>query len=157
EGPIAGVNIGRIDGEFVINPTVEDREKSDLDLTVAGTKDAISMVEASGNEIPEDSMLEAILLPREEIKRLDAFQEEIVQAAGKEKMEVSLFNLDEELSAELNKTAKDRLVTAIQTHEKLQREESIEAVKKDVVATYEANDADEDTIKKVKDILDQIV
>lgn len=157
EGPIAGVNIGRIDGEFVINPTVEDREKSDLDLTVAGTKDAINMVEASANEIPEDIMLEAILFAHEEIKRLVAFQEEIVQAAGKEKMEVSLFNLDEELSAELNKTAKDRLVTAIQTHEKLQREESIEAVKKDVVATYEANDADEDTIKKVKDILDQIV
>ncbi|HHU20745.1 MAG TPA: polyribonucleotide nucleotidyltransferase [Bacilli bacterium] len=157
DGPIAGVNIGRIDGDFVINPTIEDREKSDLDLTVAGTKDAINMVEASANEIPEDIMLEAILFAHEEIKRLVAFQEEIVQAVGKEKMEVSLFNLDEELSAELNETAKDRLVAAIQTHEKLQREESIDAVKKDIVATYEANEADEDTIKKVKDILDQMV
>ena len=157
DGPIAGINIGRIDGEFIINPTVEEREKSDLELTVAGTKDAINMVEASANEVTEDVMLEAIMFAHEEIKRLVAFQEEIQQAAGKTKMEVKLVTLDEDLTAELNETAKDRMIEAIQTHEKLQREESIDAVKKDIVADYEAKGADDETIKKVKDILEQIV
>lgn len=157
DGPIAGINIGRIDGEFVINPTVDEREKSDLELTVAGTKDAINMVEASANEVTEDVVLEAIMFAHEEIKRLVAFQEEIQQAVGKTKMDVKLVTLDEDLTAELNETAKDRMIEAIQTHEKLQREESIDAVKKDIVADYEAKDADDETIKKVKDILDQIV
>ncbi|BAM47584.1 polyribonucleotide nucleotidyltransferase [Amphibacillus xylanus] len=156
-GPIAGVNIGRINGEFIINPTVEEREKSDMELTVAGTKDAINMVEASANEVPEDVMLEAIMFAHEEIKRLVAFQEEIYQAVGKEKMEVALFNLDEELTLEVEKLAKDRLVSAIQTHEKLEREASIELVKKEVIETFENNEADEETINQVKDILDQIV
>ncbi len=157
DGPIAGINIGRIDGEFIINPTVDEREKSDLELTVAGTKDAINMVEASANEVTEDIVLEAIMFAHEEIKRLVAFQEEIQQAVGKTKMDVKLVTLDEDLTAELNETAKDRMIEAIQTHEKLQREESIDAVKKDIIADYEAKDADDETIKKVKDILDQIV
>ncbi len=84
-GPIAGVVIGRVDGEFVINPTLEEREKSDIDLTVAGTKDAINMVEAGADEVPEEIMLEAIMFGHEEIKRLVAFQEEIIQAMAVEK------------------------------------------------------------------------
>ena len=84
-GPIAGVIVGLVDGEFVINPTVEQSEKSEMHLTVAGTKDAINMVEAGANEISEETMLEAIMFAHEEIKRLIAFQEEIVQAVGMEK------------------------------------------------------------------------
>src|SRR5690606_8705767 len=96
-GPIAGVVVGRINGEFVINPSLEQREKSDIDLTVAGTKDAINMVEAGAKEVPEEVMLEAIMFGHEEIKRLVAFQEEIVEALQPEKMDVQLFELEESL------------------------------------------------------------
>lgn len=157
DGPIAGVIVGRVDGEFVINPTVEQREKSDIDLTVAGTKDAINMVEAGADEVPEEVMLEAIMFGHEEIKRLVAFQEDIYAAMGKEKMDVKLFNLDEVLLAELNETARPKLNEAIQVMEKHAREEAIQTVKTEIVASFEANDADEDTIKKVKDILDKMV
>lgn len=157
DGPIAGVNIGRVDGEFIINPTVEQRELSDIDLTVAGTKDAINMVEAGANEVTEDVMLEAIMFGHDEIKRLVAFQEEIYQAVGKEKMAVTLFNLDEELIAELEVKAKEPLITAIQVTEKHAREDAIETVKKDIVEQYEAMDADEETIVQVKEILEQMV
>ncbi|HJV32069.1 MAG TPA: polyribonucleotide nucleotidyltransferase, partial [Bacillales bacterium] len=85
EGPIAGVVVGRVDGNFVVNPTVEQAEKSDIHLTVAGTKDAINMVEAGANEVPEEIMLEAIMFGHEEIKKLIEFQEGIVAEIGKEK------------------------------------------------------------------------
>ena len=90
EGPIAGVIVGRIDNQFVINPNVEQTEKSDIHLTVAGTKDAINMVEAGADEVPEETMLEAIMFGHDEIKRLIAFQEKIVSEIGKEKIEVVL-------------------------------------------------------------------
>ena len=101
DGPIAGVVVGRIDGEFIINPTVEQMEQSDIELTVAGTKDAINMVEAGANEVPEEVMLEAIMFGHDEIKKLIAFQEEIVAEIGKEKMEVTLYQVDAELEAEV--------------------------------------------------------
>ena len=88
EGPIAGVIVGLVDGEFIINPTVEQLEKSEIHLSVAGTKDAINMVEAGADEVPEETMLEAIMFGHEEIKRLVAFQEEIVAKVGKEKLEI---------------------------------------------------------------------
>src|SRR5690625_1524607 len=94
-GPIAGVNVGRVDGKFVINPTVEEQEKSDLFLTVAGTKDAVNMVEAEANELPEEVILDAILFGHEEIIRLVEFQEKIVEEVGREKREVELFTIDE--------------------------------------------------------------
>ncbi|WP_091494156.1 polyribonucleotide nucleotidyltransferase [Amphibacillus marinus] len=156
-GPIAGVIVGRVDGEFVINPTTEQREKSDIDLTVAGTKDAINMVEAGADEVAEDVMLEAIMFGHEEIKRLVAFQEEIYAAVGKEKMAVKLFSLDQELTADLENTAKDELITAIQVVEKHAREEAIQAVKAKVIEQYEAKEADEATLSQVKDILDKMV
>src|SRR5699024_6351735 len=89
-GPIAGVNIGRVDGEFIINPSIEEQEKSDLELTVAGTKDAINMVEAGADEIPEDVILDAIMFAHEEIIRLVEFQEEIIEQAGVEKSEIEV-------------------------------------------------------------------
>ncbi|WP_017471932.1 polyribonucleotide nucleotidyltransferase [Amphibacillus jilinensis] len=156
-GPIAGVIVGRVDGEFIINPTTEQREKSDIDLTVAGTKDAINMVEAGADEVAEDVMLEAIMFGHEEIKRLVAFQEEIYQAVGKEKMEVKLFTLDQDIEAALEKTAKSQLVEAIQVVEKHAREEAITNVKNQVIEQYEANEADEETISQIKDILEKMV
>lgn len=93
EGPIAGIIVGRVDGKFVINPNVEESERSDIHLTVAGTKDAINMVEAGAKEVPEEIMLEAIMFGHEEIKKLIAFQEEIQAQVGKEKLEVVLYEL----------------------------------------------------------------
>ncbi|GAA5415152.1 polyribonucleotide nucleotidyltransferase [Paraliobacillus ryukyuensis] len=157
EGPIAGVVVGRVDGEFVINPTTEQREKSDIDLSVAGTKDAINMVEAGADEVPEDIMLEAIMFGHEEIKRLVAFQEEIIAAVGKEKMEVKLFSLAEDIRTAVEEQAHDKLITAIQVQEKHAREEAISQVKEEIVASYEDNEADEETIGQVKAVLDKMV
>ncbi|MYL19237.1 polyribonucleotide nucleotidyltransferase [Halobacillus litoralis] len=157
EGPIAGVIVGRVDGEYVINPTVDQQEKSDIDLTVAGTKDAINMVEAGAQEVSEEDMLEAIMFGHEEIKRLVAFQEEIVAAAGREKMEVQLFDLDAELKAKVEEQASDALVDAIKTEEKKAREAAIDQVKSDITALYEEQEADEETLKQVGSILDDMV
>ncbi|MED4070185.1 polyribonucleotide nucleotidyltransferase [Priestia endophytica] len=157
EGPIAGVIVGRIDGEFVLNPTVEELEKSDIELTVAGTKDAINMVEAGANEVPEEIMLEAIMFGHEHIKTLVAFQEEIVAAVGKEKMEVKLHTLDEELEEEVRGLAEADLIPAIQVQEKHAREEAITAVKNSVIEKFEEKETDESTISQVKEILSKMV
>ncbi|WP_175073167.1 polyribonucleotide nucleotidyltransferase [Terribacillus sp. AE2B 122] len=156
-GPIAGVVVGRVDGEFVINPTKAQQEKSDIDLTVAGTKDAINMVEAGAQEVPEDIMLEAIMFGHEEIKRLVAFQEEIAAAVGKEKMEVKLFDLDKELTEDVKNRCYDQLKAAIEVHEKKAREAAISEVKNEIVTFYEEQETDEATIKQVKGILDKLV
>ncbi|PAM93000.1 polyribonucleotide nucleotidyltransferase, partial [Flavobacterium sp. IR1] len=105
DGPIAGVTVGRKDGELIINPTTEQLEESDIDLVVAGTKDAIDMVEAGADEVPEETMLEAIMYGHDEIKRLVAFQEEVVQAAGKEKKEIQLKQVDAELESAVRNLA----------------------------------------------------
>lgn len=157
EGPIAGVTVGRIDGEFIVNPSVEQTEKSDLHLVVAGTKDAINMVEAGADEIPEEIMLEAIMFGHEEIKRLIAFQEEIVAAVGKAKTEVVLYNLDAELEAEIRALCEADLDKAIQVQEKHAREEAIKVVKDRVIEQYTEKEADEDTLKQIKQILDKLV
>ncbi|MCA0983280.1 polyribonucleotide nucleotidyltransferase [Halobacillus yeomjeoni] len=157
EGPIAGVIVGRVDGEFVINPTVEQQEKSDIDLTVAGTKDAINMVEAGAQEVSEEDMLEAIMFGHEEIKRLVVFQEEIIEAVGREKMEVQLFDLDQELKDQVEAEAKEAITSAIKTEEKKAREDAIDQAKADVMASYEEKEADEETLKQVGSILDDIV
>ncbi|WP_066173128.1 polyribonucleotide nucleotidyltransferase [Bacillus marinisedimentorum] len=156
-GPIAGVTVGRIEGEFVINPTVDQMENSDIELIVAGTKDAVNMVEAGAQEVPEDVMLEAIMFGHEEIKRLIAFQEEVAAKAGKEKTEVKLYELDEKLENEIRDMAETDLLNAIRTEEKQEREAAIQEVKNAVIEKYEENEADDSTIKQVKDILDKIV
>lgn len=154
--PIAGVNVGRVDGEFIINPTIEQEEKSDIELTVAGTRDAINMVEAGADEVPEEVMLEAIMFGHKEIIRLVEFQEEIVKAVGQEKSEVKLFELDEELSKKIEKEASESLIAAIQVKEKHAREDAISKVKEDVLASYE-NEEDADILKQVKSVLDKMV
>ncbi|MBT2660162.1 polyribonucleotide nucleotidyltransferase [Bacillus sp. ISL-45] len=156
-GPIAGVTVGRIEGKFVINPSVEETEKSDMHLVVAGTMDAINMVEAGAEEVPEEVMLEAIMFGHDEIKRLIAFQQEIVAQVGKEKREIKLFELDKELEAEVRGICEQDMVSAIQVQEKHAREDAIKEVKNAVIARYEEQEADEDKLKQVKQILDKIV
>ena len=128
QGPIAGVVVGRVNGKLVLNPTVEELENSDINLTVAGTKKAINMVEAGAKQVSEDDMLEALLFAHEEIKRLCEFQEEIQKAIGKEKMVPDLFKIPEELEKSIREFAEPELILAISTHEKLAREAAIEAV-----------------------------
>ncbi|WP_130859996.1 polyribonucleotide nucleotidyltransferase [Gracilibacillus phocaeensis] len=156
-GPIAGVVVGRVDGKFVINPTLEEREKSDIDLTVAGTKDAINMVEAGAEEVPEEIMLEAIMFGHEEIKRLITFQEEIIAELQIAKMNIDLFELDQDITAEVENKVASTLVEAIQVQEKHARDVAIDQVKKDLLASYEEAEADEETIKQVKNVLDKMV
>lgn len=157
EGPIAGVTVGRVNGEFVINPSVAQMEQSDMHLVVAGTKDAINMVEAGANEVPEEVMLEAIMFGHEEIKRLIAFQEDIAAKVGKEKMEVVLYELDAQLEAEIRARVEGEVKRVVQVPEKLAREAAIEQLKAEVVAAYEEQEADEETIKQVKEILYKLV
>jgi len=157
DGPIAGVVVGRVDGEFVINPTVEQAEKSDIHLTVAGTKEAINMVEAGAKEVPEEVMLDAILFGHEEIKKLIAFQEQIVAEVGKEKMEVELFVPDETLAAKIREEATDKLKEAILTKDKQEREEAIDRVKSEILARYEEDEAYSEQLDQINDVLHQIV
>lgn len=157
EGPIAGVQIGRIDGEFIVNPTPEQLEASELDLVVAGTKDAINMVEAGAKEVAEDVILEAIMFGHEQIIQLIEFQEKIIAEVGKDKMEITLFELDETLLTEVKAKCETDLINAIQTEEKHAREEAITAVKNEVMEQYIAEEADEETLKQVKSILDHLV
>lgn len=128
-GPVGAVHIGRVDGEFVVNPTLEQNEKSDIHLVVAGTKDAVMMVEAGANEVPEEEMLDAILFGHDVIKELVAFQEQICSEVGKPKKQIKVFDIDEKLEAEVREYTGTRLKDAISTDDKLEREERIEAVK----------------------------
>jgi len=157
DGPIAGVHVGYIDGEFVLNPTTEQSEKSTVHLTVAGNKDAINMVEAGALEVPEEIMLEAIMFGHEEIKKLIAFQEQIVAEVGKEKIAVSLYEINEELQTQVKAMCETDMIAAIQTVEKHAREEAISAVKERVMASFEEQEADDETLKQVKTILDKMV
>jgi polyribonucleotide nucleotidyltransferase len=157
EGPIAGVVVGRVNNEFVVNPTVEQAEKSDIHLTVAGTKDAINMVEAGALEVPEETMLEAIMFGHDEIKRLIEFQEKIVAEVGKPKREISLYEIDKELEAEVRDICEADMVKAIQVQEKHAREDAIKEVKNSVMAKFVEQEATDEDMKQVKQILDKIV
>lgn len=158
EGPIAGVVVGRVDGNFIINPTVEQMELSDIDLIVAGTKDAINMVEAGADEVPEEIMLEAIMYGHNEIKRLIAFQEEIIAELGKEKRKINLYEVDEEVEAEVRGMCENALKAAIQVEEKHAREEAVQAVKERVIADFTEREAvDAGILKQVKHILGNLV
>jgi polyribonucleotide nucleotidyltransferase len=157
EGPIAGVVVGRVDGNFVINPTVEQAEMSDINLVVAGTKDAINMVEAGADEVSEEVMLEAIMFGHNEIIRLIDFQEKIVAEVGKAKRDISLYELDQQLEAEVREICEENMVKAIQVQEKHAREDAIKEVKNQVIAKYQEQEATEEDMKQVKQILDKIV
>lgn len=159
-GPIAGVQVAYIDGEFIINPSVEQKEASLLELTVAGTKEAINMVESGAKELSEDIMLEALLKGHEAVQELIAFQEEIVAAVGKEKAEVELLQVDPELQAEIIAAYNADLQKAVQVEEKKAREAATEAVKEEVTAVYEERYADDENyetiMRDVAEILEQM-
>ena len=154
-GPIAGVRVGRVDGQFIINPTVEQREKSDLNLTIAGSRDAVMMVEAGANELPEEVILEAILFGHEEIKKIVAFQDEIQKACGKEKREVKLFAVPEEMEKAIREYATDKLDQAVRNPDKLARDEDIANVKAEALEHF--LELYPDAIKEIPYMLHKIV
>ena len=148
EGPIAGVVVGRIDGNFIINPTSEQLEKTDITLTVAGTKDAINMVEAGCHEVSEEDMVEALMFGHEAIKKLIAFEEEIVKAVGKEKIAVELASFDEELERKVRDFASPKMKEAIQIKEKLEKYAAIDKVKEDTIVYINEEYKDSEDLEK---------
>lgn len=163
DGPIAGVKVGRVDGEFVINPTSEQLEVSDIDLTVAGTKEAINMVESSAKQVEEDVMLDALMFGHEAIKELIAFQEEIIKEIGQEKMEYDVLEITEELKQEVSLLAKDRLDAALRIKDKLEKYDAIDKIKEEIVNKYQTENEStlkeeelQELITKVKLVLEQI-
>ncbi|EOF56760.1 polyribonucleotide nucleotidyltransferase [Enterococcus hirae EnGen0127] len=160
DGPIAGVEVGRVNGEYVLNPTVEQAEQTDIELSVAGTKQAINMVESGAKEVSEEDMLGALLFGFDAIKELVAFQEEIVQAVGKEKMEVSLLQVDADLKKEIFDASYATMKTAVMTEEKLAREDNIEQVKIDIREAYAekfiGHEEEDQLLKEVKQITEDL-
>lgn len=137
DGPIAGVKVGRVDGKLVINPTVSEAEVSDIDLTVAGTKDAINMVEAGAKEVSEDDMLEALMFGHNAVKELIKFEEKIIKEVGQEKMEYETLEITDELKEEIYSLAKEPLDTALRIKDKLEMYAATDKVKEDVIAKFE--------------------
>ena len=163
DGPIAGVKVGCINGEFIINPTPAQLEESVLDLTVAGTKEAINMVEAGSKEVSEDLMLEALMFGHEAIKELCEFQEKIIAEIGKPDMEYQTLEITDELKKEIRDLAEDKMNTALRIKDKLEKYAAIDAVKEEVVNKYieefEEKLKDEEfqeLITKVKLVLEEI-
>ena len=144
-GPVAAVKVGRINGEFIINPTVEQAEESDIDLTVAGTKDAINMVEAGAREASEDDMLEALMFGHEAIKKLIAFEEEIIEEIGLPTMEYEKLKITSELRSEVDTYVRERLDKALRIKDKLEKYTAIDSLQEEVVEKYK--NENEDTMK----------
>ena len=136
-GPVAGVKVGRVNGEFIINPTAEQTELSDIDLTVAGTKDAINMVEAGAKEVSEKDMLDALMFGHDAIKELVAFQEEIIDKIGVTKMDYEVLEITDELKEEINTLAHDDLDKAFRIKDKLEKYEAIDKIKENILEKYE--------------------
>ena len=137
-GPVAAVKVGRVNGEFVINPTVEQMEVSDIDLTVAGTKTAINMVEAGAREVSEEDMLEALMFGHEAVKELIQFEEEIIAAIGEEKMEYEKLEISSELRKEVDEFCRERVDAALRIKDKLEKYAAIDKVKEDLVEKYKS-------------------
>ncbi|MDD3304544.1 MAG: polyribonucleotide nucleotidyltransferase [Bacilli bacterium] len=158
--PVAGVVVGRVDEEFIINPTAAQAEASELSLTIAGTATAITMVEAGSKEVSEEVMLEAMLFGHEAIKELVAFQNEIISEIGVAKDEFEIPQTDEELTAEVNNIAKDKMIECIKIKEKIARYEAIDNLKEEVIESYREKYQDDvdrdDIVKKVRNILDDV-
>ncbi len=144
-GPVAAVKVGRINGEFIINPTVEQSEESDIDLTVAGTKDAINMVEAGAREASEDDMLEALMFGHEAIKKLIAFEEKIIEEIGLPTMEYEKLEITSELRSEVDTYVRERLDKALRIKDKLEKYAAIDSLQEEVVEKYK--NENEDTMK----------
>ena len=160
DGSVAGVKVGKIDGVLKINPTVEEMERSTIDLTVAGTKNAINMVESGSKEVSEEEMLEALMFGHEHIKELCAIQEDIINEVGKEKITVELASLDPEIVKEVESDIKNDMVMAIQIKDKLEKYAKIDELKERAITNYTEKHAESETLeselKQVKKIADNI-
>ena len=162
EGPVAGVFVGRVNGQFIINPTVEQNNLSDLNLAVAGTLDAINMVEAGAQEISEKDMVEALMFGHEAIKALCTFQLSIIKEIGQKKRVFEFYRVNETVNKEVRSLAVKKMISAISTKDKLEREGKINAVKDEVKSVFEAKkyddaEAEKKSLKEVEMILETII
>ena len=151
DGPIAGVKVGRVNGEFIINPTVAELEQSDIELTVAGTKDAINMVEAGSKEVSEEDMLEALMFGHEAIKELCAFEQKIIDEIGVEKMEYDVLPISDEVRKNVTEYCSKRLDEALRIKDKLTKYNAIDSLEEEIVAKYEEEnkDLEQDELNKL--------
>ncbi len=161
DGPVAGVIVGKIGKQYIINPDTKQQEESTIHLTVAGTKDAICMVEAGAKQVSEKEMLEALMFGHEHIKKLCEFQEEIIKAVGKEKVEVELAHIDEQIEKDVKEFATDKMYKALSSDKgKLEKYADIDAVKEETMENFAeiyADDEDaEDKLSQVKKVVDSI-
>ncbi len=160
DGPVAGVVVGRVNGKFIINPSATELEESDINLSVAGTKDAINMVESGSKEVSESDMIDAIMAGHEAIKKLVAFQEDIVKEVGKEKIPVILAEIPEDLIKEVEDYAKDKMCEAIQIKDKLEKYAAIDALKEETInyfsEKYKESENLEEIVKNVGSIVNNI-
>ena len=176
EGPIAGVHVGRANGQFIINPTVEEMAQSDLDLSVAGTEVAINMVEAGAQELSEDEMLDALMFGHEAVKKLCAFQKEIAAKVGKQKRELNIYHIDEEFAAKCrnyiapgqSETTENRIIKAVSIYDKLERQNTIDALEQEVITLvdqanwltgekYETMQLHDLAVNEAKEVLETVV
>lgn len=176
EGPVAGVHVGRVDGKLIINPTVEESKKSDINLTVAGTEAAINMVEAGAAEVSEDDMLEALMFGHEAIKQLCAFQKEIVAKCGKAKRALNIYHIDEAFAEKCRNYIADgqsetqavRITKAVSIFDKLERQNTIDALEKEVIdlvdqanfvtgEKYETMQSHDLAVAEAKEVLEEVV
>lgn len=155
-GPVAAVKVGRVGGKFIINPTVAEAELSDIDLTVAGTKDAINMVEAGAKEASEDDMLEALLFGHEAIKKLIAFSEEVIASIGEEKMEYDKLEITEKLRNEVDSIVRERLDKALRIKDKLEKYNTIDNLEEEIVEKYKTENEDNMKPEQLKELLTKV-
>ena len=155
-GPVAAVKVGKVNGEYIINPTIEQTEKSEIDLTVAGTKDAINMVEAGAKEANEDDMLEALMFGHEAIKKLIAFEEEIIKEIGIPKMEYEKLEISENLIAEVDSIVRNRLDQALRIKDKLEKYTAIDDLENEVIEKYKSENEDIMKSDELKELLTKI-
>ena len=146
DGPIAGVKVGLVDGKLVINPSTEELERTELDLTVAGTKDAINMVESSAHELSEEKMLEALMLAHKEIKELVKFEETIIKEIGEEKMEYETLTPSAELIERISSLITKKMDKALRIKDKLKKYAAIDKIKEDMEELFRKEN--EDTMKE---------
>lgn len=156
DGPIAGVKVGHVNGEFIINPTPAELELSDIDLTVAGTKDAINMVEAGAKQVSEDLMLEALMFGHEAIKELVAFEEKIIAEIGKEDMEYEKLEITSDFKKEIRNLVEDKLNKAMRIKEKLEKYAAIDSAKEEVVEKYRLEYEDKIKEKELNELLTKV-
>jgi len=152
-GPIAGVKVGRIDGKFIINPTPEECEKSELELTVAGTKDAINMVESSAKQVPEEIMLEALMFGHKAIKELIKFEEKIIKEIGEEKMEYETLTPEEELKERIASLITKKMDKALRIKDKLKKYSTIDEIKEEMIELFTKENEDNMKEEELKELL----